>query len=261
MRTTSGTFSETAFSGDHAFGDHVATHDAAEDVDQDGLQAWVFQHDLEGFGHFLGRGAAHVQEVGWLAAEQLDGVHGGHGQAGAVHQAADVAVERDVGQVEFRSFDFRWIFFVQIAEGDDFRVTEQGVGSKLNLASRAMTLPLPVTISGLISASERRFPVRFVQALQVDACIDDGTGRHADFGAMSSGRRSGRRWIDGDVVDLLRVALGHFFDVHAAFGRGHQDDLLGDAVGDQRNVQFLLDVGAFFDQQAATFWPSGRSGA
>src|SRR3546814_6597858 len=99
---------------DHAFGNDVATHDAAEDVDQDGLDAFVLEHDLEGFCDLLGSSAAaHVQEVGRLAAEQLDGVHGGHGQACAVDQAADVAVQLDVGQVELAGFDFSRVFFGQ----------------------------------------------------------------------------------------------------------------------------------------------------
>src|SRR5690606_7364743 len=101
--------------GDHAFGDHVTLHDAAEDVDQNCLDVRVLQHDLEGFGDLLGGGtAAHVEEVGRRAAIQLDHIHGGHGQACTVHQAADVAVERDVGQVEFRGLDFRRIFLVQV---------------------------------------------------------------------------------------------------------------------------------------------------
>src|SRR5690606_18955183 len=87
--------------GDHAFGDHIATHDAAEDVHQDGFHVGILQHDLEGFRHLLCRGTAtDVQEVGRLAAEQLDGVHGGHRQASTVHEATDVAVQLDVGQVE-----------------------------------------------------------------------------------------------------------------------------------------------------------------
>src|SRR5690606_11858368 len=78
-------------SRDHAFGDDVAAHDAAEDVDQNSLHALVLEHDLEGFGDLFSRGAAtDVQEVGRLAAEQLDGVHGRHGQTGAIDQAADV---------------------------------------------------------------------------------------------------------------------------------------------------------------------------
>ncbi|MNN12826.1 hypothetical protein D3C81_1258340 [compost metagenome] len=51
-------------------------------------------------------------------------------------------------------------------------------------------------------------------------------------------------------MDLFRGVGSDFFDVHAAFARRHQRDLLRNAVHHQRNVQFLLDVGAFFDQQA-----------
>ena len=39
--------------------------------------------------------AADVEEVGGLAAVELDDVHGGHGKASAVDEAADVAVEFD----------------------------------------------------------------------------------------------------------------------------------------------------------------------
>ena len=92
------------------------------------------EHDLERFGDLLGRGtAADVEEVGQLGAEQLDRVHGGHGQAGTVHQTADVAVERDVGEVELGRFDFIGIFFVQVAHGDDFRLAIERVGVEVEL--------------------------------------------------------------------------------------------------------------------------------
>jgi hypothetical protein len=41
-----------------------------------------------------------------LAAEQLDCVHRRHRKTGTVDEAADIAVERDVREVEFRRFDF-----------------------------------------------------------------------------------------------------------------------------------------------------------
>ena len=37
------------------------------------------------------------------AAVELDDVHGRHGQAGAVHHAADLAVERDVVEIDFEA--------------------------------------------------------------------------------------------------------------------------------------------------------------
>ena len=56
--------------GDDAFGDDVAFHDAAEDVDQDALHIGIADDDLEGLRDlFLGRAAADIQEVGGLAAD------------------------------------------------------------------------------------------------------------------------------------------------------------------------------------------------
>ena len=59
--------------------------------------------------------------------------------------------------------------------------------------------------------------------------------------------------VDEDLDDLLGRGVGDFLDVHAAFAGGHQRHLLRRAVGDHRNVVFLLDVGAVLDQQPAHF--------
>src|SRR3990167_2953967 len=57
----------------HVAGDDVAAHDAAEDVDQHRLDVAVGQDDLERLGHHFRRGAAaDIEEVGGLAAVQLD---------------------------------------------------------------------------------------------------------------------------------------------------------------------------------------------
>src|SRR5690606_13183719 len=86
--------------GDDALGDHVAAHDAAEDVNEDRLDLVRGEDQLEGFGHaLLGGAAAHVEEVGRRTAFQLDHVHRGHRKTGAVDHAADVAVHGDVVQV------------------------------------------------------------------------------------------------------------------------------------------------------------------
>src|SRR5208283_3307707 len=80
-------------------GDDVALGDAAEDVHQNPLHGRFRENDAEGFdGALGGDGAADVQEIGGLGAVEFDEVHGGHGQAGAVDEAADVAVQGDVIQ-------------------------------------------------------------------------------------------------------------------------------------------------------------------
>ena len=64
---------------DDAFGDRVAAHDPAEDVDQDPLHRRVRKDDLERRGDLLlARPAADIAEVGRERAVQLDDVHSGH---------------------------------------------------------------------------------------------------------------------------------------------------------------------------------------
>ena len=96
-----GDFEADGFGGvDDALGDDVAAHDAAEDVDEDAFDGGVGEDDFEGFGDgFFGGGASDVEEVGGVSAVVLDGVHGGHGEAGAVDEAPDRAVHADIRQV------------------------------------------------------------------------------------------------------------------------------------------------------------------
>jgi len=57
--------------------------------------------------------------------------------------------------------------------------------------------------------------------------------------------------IDEDLDDLLGRVVSDFLDVHAAFGRGHDGDLLRGTVSQGSDVVFVLDVGAFLDQEVA----------
>src|SRR5690606_11443096 len=115
-------------------GDHVAAHDATEDVDEDGLEVGVAQHDLEGLGDLLGgRAAADIEEVRGFATEQLDGVHGGHRQARAIDEAADVAIELDVGEVELRRLDLGRVFLVDVAHRDDVGMAVERVVIEIEL--------------------------------------------------------------------------------------------------------------------------------
>src|SRR5262245_35705185 len=99
---------DTQFShrGNHAFGEHVAPKDAAEDVDENGLNVLVGDQNLERVSNLIGVGASsNVQEVRGLATGDLDDIHGGHGEARAVHHAADVAVETNVVERVLRRLD------------------------------------------------------------------------------------------------------------------------------------------------------------
>ena len=91
---------------DHPLGDDVAAHDAAENIDQNSLHFLVGGDDFECRRHlFLGCAAADIEKVGGFLAIELDDVHRCHGETGAVHHAADRAVERDVGKIVFGGLD------------------------------------------------------------------------------------------------------------------------------------------------------------
>ena len=103
--------------GDHAFGDDVAFHDAAEDVDENAFDGRVGGDDLEGGRHLVLRGAAaDIEKVSRLGAVELDDVHRRHGEAGAVDHAADIAVERDIGEIELRGLDLLRVLFRDVAQ-------------------------------------------------------------------------------------------------------------------------------------------------
>src|SRR5690606_9035884 len=125
----------------HAFGDDVATHDAAEDVDQNAFHCRVGEDDLEGRLHLLLRCAtADVEEVGRLLAVELDDVHGRHREAGAIHHATDGPVELDVGEVVLGRLDFHRILFVEITQLHDLLVPVERVGIEIHLGVEAEEL-------------------------------------------------------------------------------------------------------------------------
>src|SRR5262249_28396120 len=87
-------------------GERVHAQDSAEDIDQHSFDVFVAEQNLEGVSDLLGVGAtADIKKVCGHAAGVLDDVHGRHGEAGAVHHAADAAIELDVVQAVFRGLD------------------------------------------------------------------------------------------------------------------------------------------------------------
>src|SRR5699024_7640991 len=92
-------------------------------------------NQLECLGDPLGRGGtADVEEVGRVAAVQLDQIHGAHGQTGTVDHAADVAIQRDVGQIELLSSRFAFILLAGIVHGGIFLVPKQCIVVEIKLA-------------------------------------------------------------------------------------------------------------------------------
>ena len=72
----------------------IATGNAAKDVEEDCCNVLVIQDDMQGVFNTLRAGAAaNVEKIGRTPAAQFDGVHGRHGEAGAIDDTADGAVE------------------------------------------------------------------------------------------------------------------------------------------------------------------------
>ena len=71
-RTTSGTLAHFLHRRDHALGDDVAAHDAANDVDENAFHVRIGGDDLERRGDLvLGGAAADVEEVGRVSPYSL----------------------------------------------------------------------------------------------------------------------------------------------------------------------------------------------
>ncbi|KAF1773441.1 hypothetical protein GQ600_1002 [Phytophthora cactorum] len=143
--------------------DHIAAHDAAENVDQDRLDLVIAVQDLEGLLHLLlGGASAHIQEVSGRAAVQRDDVHRGHGQTGSVHQTADVAVQANVVEVVGAGLHLTRVLLGLVALGEDFLVTEGGVVVVVELGVASEDLASRVSASGLISTSVASTPMNML---------------------------------------------------------------------------------------------------
>ncbi|KIU01188.1 hypothetical protein QU38_02495, partial [Staphylococcus aureus] len=76
-----------------------------------------------------------------------------------------------------------------------------------------------------------------------------GQAQRGGDGAAVVRHEAGRR-IDVEGMDLLGSRMRDFLDVHAALGRDDEGDAAGHAVDEERQVEFLGDVGAVGDVEA-----------
>ena len=262
-RTTTGTCdaAELLDGADHAARDAVRAGDAAEDVDQHGAHVGVGDEQAERvLDRLLAGAAADVEEVGRLAAVELDDVHRGHGEAGAVDHAGDVAVELDVVQVELRRLDLHRVLLVEVAHLHDVRVAEEGVVVEVDLGVERHH----VARAGdhqRIDLGERR--VRLQIGVHEPGDQLRGLGRRLPFEAEAAGHGAGLERQDAEVgidrqpEDLLRMRGRDLLDVHAAGRRGHDHRLALGAVERDREVELLGDVGGLLDQHLADELPFG----
>ena len=62
-------------------------------------------------------------------------------------------------------------------------------------------------------------------------------------------RKQPKTWLDRFLKDLFRGMRGHFFNLHAAFGRRHENNFAHRAVEHDSNVKFFGDRQSLFNQQ------------
>ena len=237
---------------DDAAGHLIAPRDAAEDVDQDGLHVRVVQDDPEGGRHAVRLGpAADVQEVGRLAARQLDQVHGRHGQPGAVDHAADAAVQLDEVDARLARGDLGGLLFVQVAHRLQVRVAEEGRVVEHDLGVQRQQLARlgdhQRVDLGEVGIGSHEGVVQPAQ----DRCErrpQIGRQPQEERGAPHVVVLQAQQRIDRQAQDRLRVGDCRLLDLDPALGAGDDRHRLGPTVQDQPQVELLGDVGRRRDQ-------------
>jgi hypothetical protein len=154
----------------------------------------------------LGGAAADVEEVGRFAAVVFDDVHGGHGEAGAVDEAGDVAVEADVVEVVFGGGDFARVLLVLVAHRLDFRVAVERVVVEVELGVERVN----VVVGGdddRVDLDHRAIAVdeQFVERVEQAAELAGGGGEAEVVAELADlvGLQAGER-VDELAEDFLR---------------------------------------------------------
>src|SRR5262249_39306179 len=177
-----------------------------------------------------------------------------HGQTRAIDHAADRAVERDVIGVVFGSLDLLLVFFREIAQRHDVRMTVKRVvvepdfgieADKLVAFGDDQRIDLEqahvLSNEGGIELSNEPFRLLGEIAIEPERLRDPASMvRHYSGG-----------WIDGKRRDLSGTRAGDLFDVHAPRGGYHKGNARAFAVDERREIKLPLDGGALLDVEAA----------
>ena len=125
----------------NSIGDGGAVDDASEHIDKDGLDLVILCDDPEGLLDLvLLDAAAHIEEVGRLAPVQLDDVHCGHGQPGAVHEAPDVPIQLDIVKAVLGGLHLPRVGLSGVLHVEDVLLSEGGVVIKPKLGISCVNL-------------------------------------------------------------------------------------------------------------------------
>ena len=237
---------------DDAFGDQIAAHDAAEDVDQNRLDVVIAENQLEGLGDALGGGAAaHVQEVGRFAPVELDDIHGRHGKTCAVDHAGNIAVQRHIVEIVLGRLRFQRIVLADIAHGFQPGLAEQRVivavelaieGDQITRAVDDQRIQLDQAHVALIEQIEHGHH----DLGQLGRLLGTQSHREPELAALES--LQALHEVHFDREDLLGMVVGDLLDVDAAHGRRNEGHGTAGTVDQHAEVKLLADLGGLGDQ-------------
>ena len=181
----------------------------------------------------------------------MGNVHGGHGEAGAVDEAADSAVQLDVVDAEAAGLRLQWVLLSRVPHPEQVGVPEEGVVVYLQLGVGGQHGPVRGDDEG----------VHLDQRAVVGGEDDVEPLHYAGYGsdqpgvdAEAQGKRPALVWhepedrVDGGADYLLRGAVGDLLDVHAAGRADHHDGASLGAVDDYGGVHLLGDVDRLLHQ-------------
>ena len=184
----------------------------------------------------------------------IDDVHGAHGQARAVHHAANLPVQLDEVQVELAGVDLLLGLFVEVAEGQHIGMAEEGVVIEPDLGIQGGDIA--------VLGHHQRVDLHHGAVLLHEEPVEVLEEDHALFEAVAlepkgEGHLAGleraetQGWIHGHLDDLLGGFFGDFFNLHAAFRGGQDGDAAGAAIHQEAQVELAGDVDGFGDEHGA----------
>ena len=203
-------------------------HDPAKDVHHHALHAIIAQDNAKRLGDgFLGRTTPDIQEVGRLAAVQLDDVHRGHGQSRSVDQTADVAIQGDITQPELIGAKLRLIFLARVEHLRHVLVAKQRVVIEGELRVDGQHLAVGIFIrrrchNKRIDLRETRIRIE-KQLRQPQHDVDSLTdllSLEAELERELAGlkRLQPQQRVHRHLVNRFGVLLGNGFDLHSTLG-------------------------------------------
>ena len=221
----------------------------------------VGEDDPEGLGDRLDVGTAtHVEEVGRLAAVVLHEVHGAHRQAGAVDEAADRAVELDVGEPRGGGPRLRGILFRLVAERRDRLVAKERVVVERHLRVESDEAAV-LREHERIDFDERGVEVdeRPAERAEERLGMPPAGGGQAQLGGEHAGLVGTQPAVGVERLreDQLRGLRGHLLDVHAAGGARDQHRRTDTAVDEHGAVELAVDGAAALHEHLADDLPLG----